>query len=566
MDTTKDSLIVKVLRNTANAFTKCELIEKIADINLKADLLLENLMAIQSDSQATQLIESVLLQHNAKEDLKESQSVQLAKWLHDIRIYAEISRHIPAPIVWSDIIKLSQDEPETILKHLVKSQQYDLTTEWLNIHPLSTQSHHIDKSTAIFSHAIHHINVADETKKLFHLIECSLPVHRVEQFYVDALQTVRSLSILKYLIRFLTNQTDTRLPNNYQKYEISLRILEQLPANEQNCLWNLIDAPLLIVEQYLMNTKFDTLTSILTAIRPILDRGQCDMCRTTMTRTTSNSDPNFKTSKTTGKTDVKHCCITNECVDALLRVYATKALDFRISESYSSTLLLYQSTDMVSLDSLCGTFVMPKQPIDRSTWTPDNEATHCQCCRRSVFTMLTRRHHCRQCGRVVCHACSTRRMPVPTLYADILVRVCEDCFRQTEALKVKLLRQKTDSPLRSPSPSSSATAKIMTTGDVRQADDAEPEWRFTGNAKHDTMLRDEFSYEYAPSVSLCLSILAHHTSTVSCANFLLDHCRKFEALLRPIQPGYPNPEVDYALVTRMLNCLALAAKVSFERV
>lgn len=37
--------------------------------------------------------------------------------------------------------------------------------------------------------------------------------------------------------------------------------------------------------------------------------------------------------------------------------------------------------------------------------------------------------------------------------------------------------------------------------------------------------------------------------------------QKFETLLRPLQPGHLNPEVDYAFVTRILYCLSLAAKV-----
>lgn len=87
-------------------------------------------------------------------------------------------------------------------------------------------------------------------------------------------------------------------------------------------------------------------------------------------------------------------------------------------------------------------------------------------------------------------------------------------------------------------------------------------WQFSGNKKHDNLLREEFCFEYAPSVSLCLSILQFYSSDGDCVNFLLHHCQKFESLLRPIQSGYPNPEIDYALVTRMMHCLALAAKVS----
>lgn len=75
------------------------------------------------------------------------------------------------------------------------------------------------------------------------------------------------------------------------------------------------------------------------------------------------------------------------------------------------------------------------------------------------------------------------------------------------------------------------------------------------------MLREEFSFEYAPSASLCLNLISMHTPGQECCDFLLSYCRKFEALLKPLEPGQSNPEVDYTFVTRILYCLSFAAKV-----
>ncbi|KAF9970720.1 hypothetical protein BGZ73_006512 [Actinomortierella ambigua] len=41
---------------------------------------------------------------------------------------------------------------------------------------------------------------------------------------------------------------------------------------------------------------------------------------------------------------------------------------------------------------------------------------------------LTRLHHCRQCGRVVCHDCSSRSLVLPQLGYTKAVRVCSGCF------------------------------------------------------------------------------------------------------------------------------------------
>lgn len=140
--------------------------------------------------------------------------------------------------------------------------------------------------------------------------------------------------------------------------------------------------------------------------------------------------------------------------------------------------------------------------------------------------------------------CSKKRIEIRELYFDVAVRSCDDCYKQLQNIDQR----------KSSSSSSSTTAPSV---NVKIRDDVVAVvWQFSGNKKHDNLLREEFCFEYAPSVSLCLTILKFYSSDADCVNFLLHYCQKFESLLR-----CPNPEIDYALVTRMIRCLALAAKV-----
>uniref|UniRef100_A0A915HQ45 Hepatocyte growth factor-regulated tyrosine kinase substrate n=1 Tax=Romanomermis culicivorax TaxID=13658 RepID=A0A915HQ45_ROMCU len=51
------------------------------------------------------------------------------------------------------------------------------------------------------------------------------------------------------------------------------------------------------------------------------------------------------------------------------------------------------------------------------------------CHRCSVeFGLLTRKHHCRNCGQVFCDKCSSRTLPLPHIGIETDVRVCETCF------------------------------------------------------------------------------------------------------------------------------------------
>lgn len=48
------------------------------------------------------------------------------------------------------------------------------------------------------------------------------------------------------------------------------------------------------------------------------------------------------------------------------------------------------------------------------------------CCKKTQFTLLIRRHHCRNCGAVVCGPCSPKKFLLPS--GSKPQRVCLDCY------------------------------------------------------------------------------------------------------------------------------------------
>lgn len=66
-------------------------------------------------------------------------------------------------------------------------------------------------------------------------------------------------------------------------------------------------------------------------------------------------------------------------------------------------------------------------PSYAAVWIPDNEAAVCMHCKKNQFTVLSRRHHCRKCGAVVCGPCSNKRYLLPN-QSSKPVRVCLSCF------------------------------------------------------------------------------------------------------------------------------------------
>ncbi|KAK2493172.1 hypothetical protein MC885_004130 [Smutsia gigantea] len=69
-------------------------------------------------------------------------------------------------------------------------------------------------------------------------------------------------------------------------------------------------------------------------------------------------------------------------------------------------------------------------------WIPDKATDICMRCTQTRFSAITRRHHCRKCGFVVCADCSRERFLLPRLSPKPL-RVCGLCYRDLAAQKRK---------------------------------------------------------------------------------------------------------------------------------
>jgi len=60
-------------------------------------------------------------------------------------------------------------------------------------------------------------------------------------------------------------------------------------------------------------------------------------------------------------------------------------------------------------------------------WVPDIEASLCMVCKKTKFSVIERRHHCRKCGAVVCASCSKGKFVLRKISSKPL-RVCDGCY------------------------------------------------------------------------------------------------------------------------------------------
>ena len=52
-------------------------------------------------------------------------------------------------------------------------------------------------------------------------------------------------------------------------------------------------------------------------------------------------------------------------------------------------------------------------PYEQGTWDNDMLSSHCRKCHREFDNFLQRKHHCRLCGRIFCHDCTSTRCLIP---------------------------------------------------------------------------------------------------------------------------------------------------------
>ena len=79
-------------------------------------------------------------------------------------------------------------------------------------------------------------------------------------------------------------------------------------------------------------------------------------------------------------------------------------------------------------------FTVPaRMPV---TWIPDCRVRRCFGC-NIEFSMLRRKHHCRSCGRIFCHSCSSYRV-APATYgekSEEMLRMCAPCAEKARLSK-----------------------------------------------------------------------------------------------------------------------------------
>ncbi|XP_029349226.1 zinc finger FYVE domain-containing protein 26 isoform X2 [Echeneis naucrates] len=535
---------------------------RVQDANLRARVALQALERWPL-SACLELLEFCLNDPDTMSSLRKD--LELKKKELDIYHWM-LNLQPPLPwATWQELRAESKTNSESMLSMMVEAKEFALCAQWVELYPVSDQLRLKLKTEHLL-----HLLEKGQTDEAFQLLEGLSDFVAGLDICERALDRCPGLAACHFLSDYLTlhfqRQVSPARRRHIHALHLGSKVLLTLPPAARQDYFPLLSEPLLMLEQLLMNLKVDWAGLVVQTLRSLL----------------VGQEAGF------GAQDI----------DKLLADYACKALDFSCAPrersrsdsviSLQDVLMQCPAQDNASLSSSriespttsanstpthtsssnstekerdrssagrkrrsSPKFQPPDQPPARKDWVPDTRQHVCMVCQRERFTMFNRRHHCRRCGRLVCHACSERKMPLEGCPGDE-VRVCDQCY--------DYFHPDSDDELE---PAEVAGSPVVTKevldGMLHLPEVVHRHIQLSPNPAESQMQRSEFYYEQAPSAYLCVAILSLHSDQTTCGHQLIVHCRSLSCKLT-------NPEVDACLLTDIMRQLLFSAKLMFVKV
>ncbi|KAH8420305.1 hypothetical protein KR009_009010 [Drosophila setifemur] len=161
-----------------------------------------------------------------------------------------------------------------------------------------------------------------------------------------------------------------------------------------------------------------------------------------------------------------------------------------------------------------------KKPVENhaAVWVPDTEASICMHCKKTQFTFIQRRHHCRNCGAVVCAGCSNKKFLLAQQSTKPL-RVCDACYDRLKHVPSHNAGEDAAHAAAVGAGAGGAGNKLNTTaGDSSNDEDSDEETASPGGESHDEpRFYGDNSVLSAADAESTISSIASPSSTVTTA-------------------------------------------------
>jgi zinc finger FYVE domain-containing protein 26 len=490
---------------------------QIKDTKTKVDLLLESIESSRdnpSDSvfgdnqisiQALQAVRGSVRSQSCdlNQDTREELTYKIDMKMSQVNVFSKIAE-LSGLKTWCHALdNLTEADILTILK---TKKQYSLSLEW---HGLQREDILTDPSSDAQIEELRYelLILSFAENEDTDALEKIIPIVLVnssnsKSLILKCLNQVKNWKMKQTLMELSVRFEDSiEVKILFNNHLLGIQLIQLLSPSIRHHYSLLISQPNLIIEQMLMNTEYSALEE---AIK---------------TRQLINCDD-------------------------LIEVYAKKAVDIKLIEDDKS----FNGSDYTCISSMPDSsrtaFTMPHSVPSKDQWIPDNKVSYCMVCKIEKFSSLfNRKHHCRRCGRVVCHSCSDRFLVIPQVMPEVPVRVCINCYAHLKSSEISSnvffhTRKESFSSL-------SSSISVY-------------QWLLSLDDEHNSLTRSDFYYEAAPSSSLCLSILKLHTNITSCISVILDQ------MIKSLIQSLTCSQVDYGLLINIVKTLLVSVKVILE--
>ncbi|XP_030299604.1 zinc finger FYVE domain-containing protein 26 isoform X2 [Sparus aurata] len=534
---------------------------RVQDANLRARVALQALERWPL-SACLELLEFCLNDPSTETSLRTD--LELKKKELDIYHWM-LNLHPPLPwATWQELRTESKTNSESMISMMLEAKEFALCTQWVELYPVSDQLRLQLKTEHLL-----HLLEQGQTDEAFQLLE------GLSDFVVGldvcerALDCRPGLAACHFLADYLTlhfqRQVSPARRRHIHALHLGSKVLLTLPPAARQDYFPLLSEPLLMLEQLLMNLKVDWADVAVRTLRSLLigqeagfgpediDKLLADYAGKALDFSCAPRERSRSDSVISLQDGLMQCPAQDNCSQSSRIESPTSSTGSTPTHTPASN-----NTDREKDRTSAGRkrrssakFQPPDQPPARKDWVPDTKQLVCMVCQRERFTMFNRRHHCRRCGRLVCHACSEHKMPVEGCPGEE-VRVCDQCYAY--------FHPDSDDELE---PAEVAGSPVITEealdGMLHLPEVVQQQIHLSTNPAENQLLRSEFYYEQAPSAYLCVAVLSLHSDQTACGHQLISHCRSLSRKLT-------NPEVDACLLTDIMRRLLFSAKLMFVKV
>lgn len=164
------------------------------------------------------------------------------------------------------------------------------------------------------------------------------------------MKKLESIDSLRFTCDYLLQYCKATETINYRRTLLGIDILSMLDAQDRPLYLHLIKVPLLMLEQLLMNCKFESIQRILNNIQDKLD----------------------------------HADISRTSFDTIIRFYAKKSLDCRVSLQCDNTDGKSRNAQSPTSETETTEFLMPLLVPTKEEWIPNDKV-----CMKCIFIVLS---------------------------------------------------------------------------------------------------------------------------------------------------------------------------------